>query len=102
MVIIHDLFYTLIFANSQKSFSTLQRHNTENLNQIFPEKELCGHSPSFHIHVSVSVLYIPTMLQKICGSILGTYKSLTECGIGTEAAQFPKKEYFFNEIFVAA
>jgi hypothetical protein len=33
-------------------------HNTENTKQIFPEKELCGHSPNFHIHVSVSDLYI--------------------------------------------
>jgi hypothetical protein len=39
--------------------STLQRHNTENLKQIFPEKELRGLSPNFHIHVSVSDLYIP-------------------------------------------
>ncbi len=29
--------------------------------QIFPEKELRGLSPSFHIHVSVSDLYIPTI-----------------------------------------
>jgi hypothetical protein len=38
--------------------SALQRHNTENSKQIFPKKELCGHSPNFHIHVSVSDLYI--------------------------------------------
>jgi hypothetical protein len=36
-----------------------QRHNTENSKQIFPEKEVCGVSPNFHIHVSVSDLYIP-------------------------------------------
>ncbi len=49
--------------------------------------ELRGHSPHFHIHVSVSDLYIPTidlpnLLQEICGTILGIYKSLTthECG----------------------
>ncbi len=29
--------------------------------QIFPEKELCGLSPNFHILVPVSVLYIPTI-----------------------------------------
>jgi hypothetical protein len=39
-----------------------------------------GLSPNFHIHVSVSELYIPTMglpflLEEICGLILG--KSLT-------------------------
>ncbi len=39
--------------------TTLQRHNTEKLKQIFPEKELCGLSPNFHIHVSVSDLYTP-------------------------------------------
>jgi hypothetical protein len=29
--------------------STLQRANTENSKQIFPETELFGHSPNFHI-----------------------------------------------------
>jgi hypothetical protein len=40
---------------------TLQRHNTENLKQIFPEKEFRSHRPDYHIHVSVSDLYIPTI-----------------------------------------
>ncbi len=40
---------------------TLQRDNTETLKQIFPEKELRGLSPNFHIHESVSDLYIPTI-----------------------------------------
>ncbi len=40
---------------------TLQRQNAKNLKQIFPEKEYQGLSPNFHIHVSVSALYIPTM-----------------------------------------
>jgi hypothetical protein len=40
---------------------TLQRTYTENSKQIFPEKELRGHSTNFHIHVSVNVLYIPTI-----------------------------------------
>jgi hypothetical protein len=39
----------------------LQRHSTENSKQIFPEKQLRGLSPNFHIHVSVSDLYIPTI-----------------------------------------
>jgi hypothetical protein len=38
---------------------TLQRNNTENLKQIFPEKELRGLSPNFQIHVSVSDLAFP-------------------------------------------
>jgi hypothetical protein len=62
---------------------TLQRKNAEILKQIFPEKEYRGLSPNFHIHVSVSELYIPTMelaflLEEICGPILGIYKSLTD------------------------
>ncbi len=47
----------------QQRFLTpvLQRHNTENLKQLFPEKKLRGHSPNFHIHVSVIVLYIQSV-----------------------------------------
>jgi hypothetical protein len=37
------------------------KDNSENSKQIFPEKELCGLSPNFYIHVSVSDLYIPTI-----------------------------------------
>jgi hypothetical protein len=63
--------------------STLQRQNAENLKQIFPEKEYWGLSPNFHIHVSVSELFIPTLglpflLEEICGPVLGIYKSLTD------------------------
>ncbi len=52
----------------------LQRTNTENSKQIFAKKELRGHN--FHIHVSVSDLYIiivglPILLQEMCGPILG-------------------------------
>jgi hypothetical protein len=51
-------------------------------NKYSQKKKLCAHSPNFHIHVSVSDLYIPTidlpiLLQEICGPILGIYKSLT-------------------------
>jgi len=61
--------------------SALQRQNAENLKQIFLEKEYRGLSPNFHIHVSVSELYIPTMglhvlVEEICRLILGIYKSL--------------------------
>jgi hypothetical protein len=31
------------------------------LKQIFTEKELRGHNPNFHIHVSVSDLFISTI-----------------------------------------
>jgi hypothetical protein len=61
----------------------LQRQNAENLKKIFPEKEYGGLSPNFHIHVSVSESYIPTMglpvlLEEICRLILGIYKSLRD------------------------
>ncbi len=51
--------------------------------QIFPEKEYRGLSPNFHIHASVSHLYISTiglliLLEEICKPILGLYKSLTD------------------------
>jgi hypothetical protein len=67
--------------------------------QVFPEKELRGYSPNFHIHLSVSDLYIPMinlpiLLQEICGPILGIYKSLTdahECGNWDCGSVTPRK-----------
>ncbi len=41
--------------------SALQRPNIENSKETFPEKKLCGHSPIFHMHVSVSDFYISTI-----------------------------------------
>ncbi len=64
------------------SLSALQR--TANLIYVLIFWELHGLSPNFHIHVSVSDLYIPTIVmpillqQEICGPILGIYKSLTD------------------------
>jgi hypothetical protein len=64
---------------TELNISALQRTTTENSKQIFLEKELRSHRPNFHIYLSVSDLYIPTIdLQEICGPILGIYKSLTE------------------------
>jgi hypothetical protein len=45
--------------------------------------KLRGLVPNFHIHVSVSDLYIPTigpsiLLQKIRGLIVGVYKLITD------------------------
>jgi hypothetical protein len=56
----------------------LQRTSTENCKQIFPEKALRSHNTNFHIHVSVSDLFIstidlPILLQEICGPILVVY-----------------------------
>jgi hypothetical protein len=86
----------------------LQRTNTANWKQIFPEKELSGHSPNFHIHVSVSVLYIPTIDLICCRKYVDrsweyiNRSQAQECDVetGTGAAQFPEKEYI-NGIFVA-
>jgi hypothetical protein len=57
---------------------------TENSKQIFPKKELRSLSANFHIPVSVSDLYIPTiglpilLQENTCGPILGIYESLTD------------------------
>ncbi len=77
----------------------LQWTNTENSKQIFPQKELRGHSPNFHIHLSVSDLYIPTidlptLLQEICGPILGMHKSFTDtwmCKLGLKPRNSQKR-----------
>ena len=63
--------------------TTMQRNDTKNLKQIFPEKELRDNSTKFHMHVSVTDLNIPTidlpiLLQEICGPTLGRFKSLTD------------------------
>ncbi len=85
------MFETSIFNSSYSthtlqihlSLTALQRQNTEISKQIFLEKEYQGLSPNFHIHVSVSKVYIPTMgrpilLEEICRPILGLYKSLSD------------------------
>jgi hypothetical protein len=89
----------------------LQRHNTENSKQIFPEKELRGFSSNFHIHVSVSDLYVYSY-DRSAYSVEGksvdrswqyiNCSQTHECGnwVGTKAAQFPFLEYI-NGIFVA-
>jgi hypothetical protein len=73
---------TTLIVVGVNCYHTLQRTNTENWKQIFQEKELRGNSPNFHLHVSVSDLYIPMidlpiLPQKICGPILGMYQLLT-------------------------
>jgi hypothetical protein len=78
----------------------LQRHNNENLKEIFPEK-VCAASVSISTFMRLSAIYIfPGSVclcllccRKICGPILGIYINLSqthECGnwIGTEVAQF--------------
>jgi hypothetical protein len=60
--------------------------------------ELRGHSPNFHIHVSVSDLYIPQidlpiLLQKICGPIPGIYSMYNTDTYGNwdEGRAIPRK-----------
>ncbi len=93
----------------------VQRTNTVNSKQTFPEKELSGNIPNFHIHASVRDLYIFVLyiyfLNRSAYSVARNmwtdpgnkqHKTLTyTCvKIGTEAAQLPKKEHI-NGIFVA-
>ncbi len=51
-------------------------HCNENPTYVFPEKELRGLSPNFHIHVSVSDLYIP----RIHPHIFLQQNRQTDCG----------------------
>ncbi len=64
-------------------WAALQRHCTENAKQIFAEKKLRGLIPNFHIHVSLSDLYIPTidlpiLLQQNRWTDRGIFKSLLD------------------------
>ncbi len=95
---------------SAGSKTTLQRQNTEILKQIFPEKEYRGLSPNFHIHVSVSDLYnptivLPTLLEEIHVDRSWDYinRSQThECGNWGLGHAIPRKGiHTVNWIFVA-
>jgi len=65
----------------RKKVQVRDTHWTENSKQIFPEINQHGLVPNFHIHVSVTDLYIPwtglpILLQKIGGPIVGLYNLL--------------------------
>ncbi len=81
-----------------KKTCRLAKHCKEISLYVFPEKELGGISPNFHIHVSVSDLYISTprsvhlfFWSRIGRPIVGIYKSLTDV-----AAQFIFCECLFR------
>jgi hypothetical protein len=76
----------------------------ENLIYVFPEKELCGLSPNFQIHVSVRDLYFPRIGPQIflqqnrqsdCGKIYIAHRHMN-VEIESEAEQFLFWEYLFQ------
>jgi hypothetical protein len=75
---------TCIMHFLNPSFLCTAKKQYRKLETNIPEKELRGTSPNFHIHVSVSDLYFPTIglpiLRRkiVCGPILGIYKLLTD------------------------
>jgi hypothetical protein len=79
-------------------------HTAMKIPYMYSQKRNCAASTLiFHIYASVRDLYIPGSVclfccRKICGLILGKYKSLTHMNveIGTEAAQFLLGIIFFD------
>jgi hypothetical protein len=73
----------IFLKTSPDPFCCTAKAKYQNFETNIPEKEYRGLSPNFHIHASVSDLYIPTiglpiLLEEICRPILGLYKSLTD------------------------
>jgi hypothetical protein len=76
-----DGIYHVVHCKEPKQ--KIRNKYSQKRNKYSPRKELRGQSANFHIHVSVSDLYIPMIdlpifLQEIYGKIQGFYKSLTD------------------------
>jgi hypothetical protein len=56
----------------------LQRTITENCKQIFPEKALRSHNTNFHIHVSVSDLFISVDWYAIDSKVVALQRTSKE------------------------
>ncbi len=52
---------SVLYGMAKTLCPALQRQNTEISKLLFLEKEYRGLSPNFHIHASVTDLYIPTI-----------------------------------------
>jgi hypothetical protein len=78
-------------------------HCNENPIYIFLFWELRGLSPNFHIHLSVSNLYIPRIgphisCSRIDRSIVGMYKSLTDTWMW-KLRLWPRNSFYGNLCF---
>ncbi len=75
------MYSTIIAAPVIVQYTAMTKYR--NFETNIPTKGISGLSPSFHIHASVSDLYIPTigmpvLLEEKCKPILGLYQSLTD------------------------
>ncbi len=75
-------FLLLVLIPCNKMESNTAKNQYLKFETNIRRKGFRGHCPNFHIHMSMRDLYIPTidlsiLLQEICGTVLGIYKSLT-------------------------
>ncbi len=82
----------------QSDNGALQRTNIENSRQIFPEKELRGHNPNFHIYVSVGIyIFSPSICLSCCRKYVDRSREYLnrsqthECGNWNWGRAIPRK-----------